>query len=138
MLSSPTEFHGISFTLSDGSTEFVAPHPEVKAEVERILNPTPELDVIDAPFSSKFSPGPHFTIDATFSTKLLDELTAEYPAWQSATFAPNGKFSQIISRTFYEDCKRLDEETRPILEKMVYPFTLEEYSDLIREKDANT
>lgn len=33
----PTQFHGIEFTLQDGSTQFVEPHPEVKEEVESLL-----------------------------------------------------------------------------------------------------
>lgn len=30
-----TEFHGINYTLQDGSTEFALAHPEVKEEVQR-------------------------------------------------------------------------------------------------------
>lgn len=35
-----TEFHGIEFTHQDGSTQFVEPHPEVKEEVESLLDRT--------------------------------------------------------------------------------------------------
>lgn len=81
-------------------------------------------------------PTGEYSIEAPFSSKLLDELTASNPDWKSALFTTDGKFKSMISRQFYEDCKELDKQTRPILEKMVYPFTLEEYSNLVREKEA--
>lgn len=36
--SSPTEFHGVVYTLQDGTVEFMPAHPEIKEQIELLIN----------------------------------------------------------------------------------------------------